>query len=49
MYLLCISSDIVNLLLTANAGRARKPNFVIFVGVPELSVGGWLREAESLV
>ena len=39
----------MNLPLKVNGGRDRKPNFVNFVGVLELSVGEWLREAESLV
>ena len=38
----------MNLLLKANQGKDRKPNFVNFLGVLELSVGRWLCEAESL-
>ena len=40
----------MNLLLEANEGRDRKPNFVNFVGVLELLVGGyWQLETESLL
>ena len=37
-YVNLFNSDIVNFLLKANGGRDRKPNFVIFLGVLELSV-----------
>ena len=40
----------MNLLLEANEGRDRKPNFVNFVGVLELLVDGYKQlETESLL
>ena len=38
---LLFHSDIVNLLLKANGGRGRKPDFVIFVDWSALIVVGW--------
>ena len=49
---LLFNSDIVNLLIKANGGRDRRPNFVIFVIWTALIVsagGWWWLGAESLV
>ena len=44
---LLFNSDIANLLIKANGGRDRRPNFVIFVIWTALIVGGWVVVAWS--
>ena len=44
---LLFNSDIGNLLIKANGGRDRRPNFVIFVIWTALIVGGWVVVAWS--
>ena len=44
---LLFNSDIGNLLIKANGGRDRRPNFVIFEIWTALIVGGWVVVAWS--